>query len=209
MFSNLPYYYQFKQVHYDKNPHGDLRSRRIFRFKSHKNHTYLVEVEGYQNNTFVLKFYLKSHSNSPNKYNTLTNIKEPRGIIYTCIAIIIEIYMKNKLASFGFIGAPTLLCKEQTITAARRRRCNHYVCTNEGLKEPKSITSRYKFYQSIVSTLISEANFIHLVFDTNSAYILLNREHAAADPEIGKRIVSMFGRNYGLIDESYPVTATI
>ena len=43
----------------------------LYRFKTEKKETYLVLVEEYVNQLFVVKFYLKAHQHSKNKYKEL------------------------------------------------------------------------------------------------------------------------------------------
>lgn len=78
----------------------------IYTFRSTKsNLVYLVRVEHYKMDIYIIKFYLKSNQNSPHKYNLLTNTFDPHRIINTCIRILLDIYQKDSKASFGFIGA--------------------------------------------------------------------------------------------------------
>lgn len=80
----------------------------IYHFRSSRtNRWYVVRVEEYPNHFYGIKFYLKSDSNSPHKYNRLTGFNEPRPLIRTCIAILMEIAQNDPLSSFGFIG-PTV-----------------------------------------------------------------------------------------------------
>lgn len=68
---------------------------------------YIAEVEHYNLDLYAIKFYLKSHQNSKDKFTVLTNLHEARPVIYTCIAILIDIFHQNNKASFAFIGSPS------------------------------------------------------------------------------------------------------
>lgn len=70
---------------------------KLYRFKSSKsNLTYIVRVEIYPQHIYAVKFYLKNHSDSPNKYRLMTNTYEPRRIINTCINIMISLKPRKK-----------------------------------------------------------------------------------------------------------------
>ena len=81
----------------------------IYHFRSTRTKKwYIVRVEQYPNDFYGIKFYLKDDRLNPHKYNRLTGLNEPRPIIYTCIAILMELAEQNPNASFGFIGANLL-----------------------------------------------------------------------------------------------------
>ncbi len=80
--------------------------RLLYTFKSPKSHQwYWVWVEVYQCDFYAVKFHLKAHRDSPNKYSLMTGLNEARPVINTCIAIMHEIGNINPHSSFGFIGA--------------------------------------------------------------------------------------------------------
>ncbi len=55
---------------------------------------YTAEVEHYNLDLYAIKFYLKSHQNSKDKFTVLTNLHEARPVIYTCIAILIDSFIR-------------------------------------------------------------------------------------------------------------------
>ena len=78
----------------------------IYHFRSSRTKKwYIVRVEEYPNKFFGIKFYLKDDRLNPHKYNRLTGLNEPRPIINTCIAILMELAEQYPDSSFGFIGA--------------------------------------------------------------------------------------------------------
>lgn len=95
-----------------KTRHRDPSSRRvtdIWAFKSTKsNKRYIVEIEGFENEFFGIKFYWKGVEKSPLRYSLLTNDYEPRRIIDSCINIMIQYYRRTPTLSFGFVAAPDL-----------------------------------------------------------------------------------------------------
>lgn len=67
----------------------------VYHFRSPKSHQwYIVRVEEFPNKFFGIKFYLKSDSLNPHKFNRLSGLNEPRPVINTCIAILMELAEK-------------------------------------------------------------------------------------------------------------------
>lgn len=83
-----------------------LKYKLLYTFKSPMSHQwYWVWVKVYQRDFYAVKFHLKAHRNSPNKYSLMSGLNEARPVINTCIVIMQEIGSINPRASFGFIGA--------------------------------------------------------------------------------------------------------
>lgn len=92
MFSAYPYRFVMNELSHDEY----IIRTSIYTFRSTKsNLVYLVRVEHYKMDIYIIKFYLKSNQNSPLKYNLLTNTFEPRRIINTCISILMENSVKT------------------------------------------------------------------------------------------------------------------
>ncbi len=53
---------------------------------------------------YGVKFFTKQMLNSVKKYSHLTNTYEPRTILYSVFKLMLDIYAKDKQASFMFIG---------------------------------------------------------------------------------------------------------
>lgn len=150
----------------------------LYHFKSSKSHLlYIVRVEKYRHSTYGVKFYLKNHSASENKYKLLTNTHEPRKIVYTCINIMLSIYEKDKLASFGFIGSGYI--------------------NEENKDEP---TKRFKFYSRIIATLFSDDFFQHKENLRKSTYLLINKVNLQIYPSLIEDIENFFVKNYNNFD---------
>lgn len=65
-----------------------LKYKLLYSFKSPKSHQwYWVWVEVYMHNMYAVKFHLKSHRDSRNKYSIMTGLNEPRAVVNTCVAI--------------------------------------------------------------------------------------------------------------------------
>lgn len=134
---------------------GLLENTLQYRFKSTKsNHTYIVRVEKYKQHCYCLKFYDKANSESKNKYSLRTNTFEPRTIFYTLFHIMLDVLSRDFQASFFFIGAED----EKDVLG--------------------QATRRYRVYMKFVSSIISDEKFIHYAVNSESLYILINRNSA-------------------------------
>lgn len=124
-----------------------------FTFTCSKNNRYIVNVEEYDHNVFVIKFHLNAHSGSRNKYSILVKTHNASPVIRTCIEIMLFIYRKNPYASFGFIGANLI------------KEVSH------------KNTKRFRLYRKIMENLFSPIHFSHYKYVEKSAYLLLNRDN--------------------------------
>lgn len=110
---------------------SSLRIVDLWTFKSLKtNKRYIVEVEGFENEFYGLKFYWKGVEKSKERYSLLTNDYEPRIKVRSCIEVMLEYYRRNRLVLFGFVAAPDL---DKDIKGKR-------IDTRNGSR-------RFKFYQ--------------------------------------------------------------
>ncbi len=166
--------YEFSFIMYEAvDRNGHIRNI-LYKFKSTKSNTwYIVYVEQYKYNVFILKFYPKNWRFSKRKYNLLTNTHEPRRIIGTCINIALSVLDEYPDASFGFIGA---------------NRENEDTCE----------TKRYKVYSTIIATWFSEKHFYHKENKEKSAYLLINNIAIEQNPSLVKEIENFFTCRYML-----------
>ena len=164
--------YEFSFIMYEAvDRNGHIRNI-LYKFKSTKSNTwYIVCVEQYKYNVFILKFYPKNWRFSKRKYNLLTNTHEPRRIIGTCINIALSVLDEYPDASFGFIGA---------------NRENEDTCE----------TKRYKVYSTIVATCFSEECFYHKESKERSAYLLINNIAIKNNPLLIREIETFFNKQY-------------
>lgn len=154
--------YEYRRVGY----HSGLTINRkfvehltIYRFKT-SNYVYLVEVECYPQNIYVLKFYQRIHKVNKEKFNLLTNEGRCSRIVGTCFSIFMDIYQKNPLASFGFIGSNTIDKKT-------------------GNTEPKSETKRFRIYRLAVISYFGEETFTHFENASNSIYLAISNKNTS------------------------------
>lgn len=164
MFTN-PYPFKYKG-HTSANLYG-FEKEHIYSFVGKGRHTYLIRVEEYKHDFFGVKFHLKAHSDSINKYNLTTNFNDMTGCVSTCVAVMLEIAEDNQFASFGFIGA-----------------------NSNG--EPKKNTKRYRIYQLLMKSKFSPIDYSHHTNVSESIYLLLrknNIKHHHSIFEIAKEFV--------------------
>lgn len=136
-----------------------LRITDLWAFKSIKsNKRYIIEVEGFENEFYGLKFYWKGVEKSPNRYSLLTNDYEPRKIVRTCIEVMLNYYQNNHRISFGFVAAPDL---EEDIEGKR------YSC--------KEGSRRFIFYKRMMINLFGPKTFRQLSDTEHRIYLLVNQ----------------------------------
>lgn len=146
---------------------------KLYKFRSTKsNLVYIVRVEVYPQHIYAVKFYLKNHRNSPNKYRLTTNTNEPRRIINTCINIMLSIYEDDSNASFGFIGSNGM--NEDT-----------YCCTK-----------RFRVYTTLMARYFSSDKFYHVQNKSKSAYLMVNRLTLKDNPNLLKEANEFFASQY-------------
>lgn len=136
---------------------SSLRIIDIWTFRSLKsNKRYIIEVEGFENEFWGLKFYWKGVEKSKNRYSLLTNDYEPRTIVRSCVEVMLEYYRKNRLASFGFVAAPDL---EGDVKGRKMQ---------EGSR-------RFRFYQRMMINLFGPETFCQIADTTSTIYLLVNK----------------------------------
>lgn len=147
---------------------------RHYGFKTAK-HRYLVEVECYENNIYIIQYYSAHYKTHPKKYMIMTNEFKCTRIVGTCINIMLEILKKDNLASFGFIGSNTY---------------------NPDTKEEESIdqTQRWRVYKHAMEGRMGTETFSHAWLPEMSRYVMVNNAH---DPKfILREINVMFDSLY-------------
>lgn len=146
--------------------------RFTFRYKNSRGtkRCIFVDVEEYDHQVFIVKFYLKYLKSSPKRFSITTQDWNGGRILATCARIMINNFAKVKpYASFGFIGA-----------------------NNEG--EDKDNTKRFRVYKPIALRLFNPNNYIHAIKSEISAYIILSK--ANPDPLLAENVYRMFKQHY-------------
>lgn len=172
--------YPFQKKHCIQSKDDAKIAIHIFVFKNIKKTVYIVNVEQYRHEVFIVKFHTKAMRNAKDKYNRLTNEKDARKIIYTCINIGLSLYTKFPLASFGFIGSPLLEEKKRE---------------NELLN-----TKRFRVYRKFAAFFFSPDNFDHSTNTDLSSYILYNKSHLSINTTLKEDVMSMFENYYDTND---------
>jgi hypothetical protein len=143
---------------YSTNYHGYSRNSKklrllTFSFKNKFNKKYIIKVEEFDKKIFILKFFLKTHTMSDNRFNVLTGERDAFRIFSTCLNVLY--YIKSEVeteASFGFIGARAL-----------------------GKEDNDENTQRFRIYSTKGKTFFNPDNYIHVQNIKNSTYLILDR----------------------------------
>ncbi len=134
---------------------GTLRIIDLWKFRSEKsNKWYIVEVEHFASHFYGLKFYWKGVAESRDRYSLLTNDYEPRTIVLSCIAVMLQYYQSDAKASFGFVGAHDLIEKAFE----------------------DSPNKRFRFYRRMMLTFLSNDKFLQMKDVKNSMYLIVNKK---------------------------------
>lgn len=148
----------------------------IYRFKNEFKDIYIVEIFHYDFNVYAIKFYLKNHSDSKKRYNITykSEFKRSLGfqtgnsnfikVLQTILCIVVEITKKDKLASFGFMGAPRESEADPEINSE-----------NINLDCTVANTKRYRVYHLFTRNHFNPDDFEYI--DSKSSSILLLRNN--------------------------------
>lgn len=137
-----------------KDP-STLRITDVWKFKSTKsNKWYIVEMEHFDNNLVAIKFYYKGARLCEHRYSLMTNDNEPRTIVYSCLELMKQYYLKDNTISFGFVAAQDL----------------------DPIKKQKPGNRRFRFYRTVVNYFFGTKTFVHLHDGNERLYLLLNRQ---------------------------------
>lgn len=157
-----------------------LRIIDLWSFKSAKsNKRYIVEVEGFENEFYGIKFYWKGVEKSKNRYSMLTHDYEPRTIVRSCIEVMLEYYHKNPLVSFGFVAAHDL---EEDIKGKKFNA--------------EAGSRRFRFYQRMMVNLFGPKTFYQAADTTNTIYLLINRRQLETGKVYIKDIENKLNQTY-------------
>ena len=148
----------------------------IYTFKNLFNDIVIVEVFHYSDNVYVIKFFLKKHRLSNNRYSLQYDSKLPNYYrkctqnFIRCLDTIFNIgldYLKSdNLASFGFMGAPRV--KELS-----------------KLNDDKTVsnTNRYRVYKSYSLRYFSPQKFLFIDSESSSIFFIRNENNKNALPK--------------------------
>lgn len=137
---------------------------------------YLVEIEKFKLNTFVIKFFLKKHKKNKHRYNLLSNEYKCRMVVMTIVNILLDVLRTNKDCNFAFIGSNTT-----------DNRGNE--------KESKNKTKRFRVYRRVVENKIGPKTFSHFQSEQGSSYLLVNNATENVN-DTKEKISNMFKREF-------------
>lgn len=167
--------YDYYRIQGNQKNKGKLE---LYRFKNDFKQIYIVEIFHYEHNVYAVKFYLKNHSDSKRRYNLCykKDFKEGLGyatgnsnfikVLNTILSIVIDIIKKDKLASFGFMGAPRENEMDESLNA-------------ENINEDCTVanTKRYKVYHLYVRKYFNPEDFEYIDSKTSSILLLRNNKN--------------------------------
>lgn len=145
----------------------------IYTFNNIYNDTVILEVFRYNNNVYVIKFYLKKHRLSQNKYsfqyskNEITSkgynsgVKNILKTLDTILSVGLEYYRKDNLASFGFMGAP------------KPKELEEHIQTDGTVGN----TRRYSIYKSYSLRYFNPESFKFIDSKTSSIFFIRNEKN--------------------------------
>jgi hypothetical protein len=156
----------------------DREKVEIYRFKNDFKDIYIVEIFHYDFNVYAIKFSLKNHRYSKERYNICykqdhrkkfgydTGNSNFIKVLNTVLSIVIEIIKKDRLASFGFMGAPKISEADPKINA-------------ENINPDCTVanTKRYKVYHLYTRKYFNPADFEYIDSSTSSILLLRNNKN--------------------------------
>lgn len=146
--SPYPFQLKFKRVVSQKH----LRAEHTYTFLNKYNTRYIVSGHEYDNNFYAIKFHLKRHSRTANKFRVLTKEYDGIRVLNTVVGVMIAIRKEDPKASFGFLGMPS---KDEVLTC----------------------TKRFKVYNRISKKYFNPANFHHIENAEKSTYLIIDVRH--------------------------------
>lgn len=141
-----------------------------YSFRGASGKRYIVVVELYEFNCYVVKFHLQEHKNYQDKFRQATMLKECSRVITTVVYIMMQILVGNPYANFGFIGSPGM--------------------QEDGFNN----TKRFRTYTKIMDKKMTAVPFDRHYNNANSSCLFMNRNNDETDLLI--KIENMFTKYY-------------
>lgn len=150
----------------------------VYTFKCEFNHIYIVEIEKFERNIYIIQYYLKSHSDSDNRHsliiskdskNNKTGAKNFLIVLNTIQDLMFSYLSRNNKASFGFIGA-------KSISYNKNNALNTKILEILNEDGTYNNTQRFRIYRNFIRRYFSTKVFKHIEFKSMSSYLLLNKK---------------------------------
>lgn len=183
-FNEAAHPYEYKLIRYQKykleSPQKGLFS---YHFRTRFGFRYIVDVELFDNQFYIVKYYYTGHRRCKKKFNIHTRYwfdgkhhyyNDGFRILSTCMSIMINIHKTNTNASFGFIGATSM--EKKKIEGKRKKE---WFCVEDIDK-----TKRFRIYRIKCFTLFSPENFDFLHDEKCSSFIIKNKKCTISNSEI-------------------------
>ena len=123
---------------------------------------FVVDVEHYQHDFYIIKFYPKRLADYRYRFNILTEDYRATRAISTCLFIIKEILVQEKNANFGFLGSPIYDPKNKKM-------------------ENRANNKRFRIYKYAFENFFGTSTFTHYIDPNSSTYMIVNNKNVNPD----------------------------
>lgn len=163
--------YPFKHIQSKEVTNEPFIKEHLYSFRGRNGHRYIVILQEFPFHFMGIKFYLKAHSDSPDKYKLLTKNNDVQGCVRTCIEIMLSLLPNNPKTSYGFIGANLV-------------------------GEDINNTKRFRVYRQVMENLFSPLRFTHYSLEEDSVYLMLNNTMLKESPQFFQVIKKAYVAHY-------------
>jgi len=133
---------------------GELyKNVRTYTFRCKDKYRYILLAEEYEYEVFAIKFYLKNHADSEDRFKINTNYFNALTIFGTCLRVMQGLVKEHPAASFFIFGSQS---------------------HKDKLNAP---SQRFRIYQRMIENVFSPVNFYHYALSIRSIYLVLNKKN--------------------------------
>lgn len=137
---------------YESNPALHIKTD-LYKIDTPKG-KYMVHLEEYVRDTYIIKFYPVRFKKYPNKFQLLTRDNVMQGVVSASLQIFIQQLQQRPNASLGFIASASIIGP---------------------VREEQPNNQRFRIYKQVMENLFGTMTFTHFSDETNSAYLMVNR----------------------------------
>ncbi len=153
MFDSI-FPFTFLMSKYESNPTFHIKTY-LYKIETTAG-KYLVHLEYYIRDTYVVKFYPVRFKKYPSKFQMLSNDNVMQGVVSTTLQIFIQHLARNPRASLGFIASASII---------------------GSIKEEQPNNQRFRIYKQVMENLFGAVTFAHFCDVPNSAYLMVNKSN--------------------------------